>query len=397
MKQVAKFIQDIKPSATLALAAKAKELKSQGFDIISLTVGEPDFDTPDNIKEAALKAISSGKTKYTPVDGIPELKQAIQDKYKARVEIDLENIIVSVGAKQSLYNCFMATVEHQDEVIIPAPYWVSYPDMVKLARGIPIIINADEKESFKITADQLKKSITKHSRWLILNSPNNPTGMTYSEGELKAIAEVVKSHPRLGIISDDIYEDINFTDGIISIIDVAPELKDRIMVVNGVSKSYAMTGWRIGYCIGNKDIIKAMKIIQSQSTSNPCSVSQCASLEALTGDQTFLDKTRNVFNVRRDLAIKELRSIEGLTCVEPNGAFYLFPCCKAFFDKKTPDGKVIRNDADFSEYLLNEARVVVVPGSAFGLNGYFRLSYAVSNETILEASKRIKNACSKII
>ncbi len=397
MKQVAKFLESIKPSATLALDAKAKELKAKGIDVISLTVGEPDFDTPDNIKKAASDAIIAGKTKYTPVDGIPELKKAIQDKYYSRVELGLENIIVSVGAKQSLYNCFMATVEPQDEVIIPAPYWVSYPDMVRLAKGVPVIVAADAQDSFKVTASQLEKYITEKSRWLVLNSPNNPTGMSYSAKELKEIAALVKRHPRLGIISDDIYEDIHFTDKSLSIIDVAPDLKDRIMVVNGVSKSYAMTGWRIGYCIGNKEVIQAMKIIQSQSTSNPCSISQYAALEALTGDQTFVYETRKVFELRRDLAIKELSYIPEMSCVEPSGAFYVFPSCKQFFNKKTPEGKMIINDNDFCQYLLSEAKVVVVPGSAFGLNGHFRLSYAVSNETIVEAVKRVKDACSKLV
>ena len=397
MKQVAKFLETIKPSATLALAAKAKELKAKGVDVISLTVGEPDFDTPDNIKKAASDAIISGKTKYTPVDGILELRKAIQSRYSSRVKLGLENIIVSAGAKQSLYNCFMATVEPQAEVIIPAPYWVSYPDMIRLAKGVPVVVAADAQDSFKITASKLEEYITEKTRWIILNSPNNPTGMRYSARELEGVAALLKKYPRLGIVADDIYEDIHFADKPLSIIDVAPDLKDRIMVVNGVSKSYAMTGWRIGYCLGNEEVIRAMKIIQSQSTSNPCSISQYAALEALTGDQTFVAEARKVFKLRRDLAIRELGGIPEMSCVEPSGAFYVFLSCKQFFNKKTPDRTIINNDSDFCQYLLNEAKVVVVPGSAFGLNGHFRLSYAVSDDTIIKAVKRIKDACSKLV
>jgi aspartate aminotransferase len=398
MKQVAKFISEIKPSATLALAAKAQTLKAQGINVIGLTVGEPDFDTPENIKVAAIEAIKSGKTKYTPVDGIVDLKKAIQGKYATRIkDLKLDNIIVSVGAKQSLYNCFMVTVEHDDEVIIPAPYWVSYPDMVMLARGKPVIINTTEKESFKVTASQLKAAITPRTRWVILNSPSNPTGMKYSKQELKDIAEVIKNYPHVGVILDDIYEDINFDGEIFSLIDVAPELVERILVINGVSKSYAMTGWRIGYAIGHQDIIKAMEIIQSQSTSNPCSISQYAALEALTGDQSFLKTLKNTFKERRDLALEQIRKINGISCVSPDGAFYLFPSCNEFFNKKTPDGKLIKDDNDFCEYLLSDAQVVVVPGSAFGLNGYFRLSYAVSISTIVEAINRIEKSCKKLV
>ncbi|MBP9792242.1 MAG: pyridoxal phosphate-dependent aminotransferase [Rickettsiales bacterium] len=398
MKQVAKFISEIKPSATLALAAKAKTLKAQGVDVISLTVGEPDFDTPENIKAAAIEAIKSGKTKYTPVDGIVELKKAIQSKYNTRInDLKLDNIIVSVGAKQSLYNCFMVTVELDDEVIIPAPYWVSYPDMVMLARGKPVIVNTTEEEFFKLTASKLKAVITSRTRWVILNSPSNPTGMKYSKQELKDIAEVIKSYPHVGIISDDIYEDINFEGEIFSLIDVAPELVDRILVINGVSKSYAMTGWRVGYAIGHKDIIKAMEIIQSQSTSNPCSISQYAALEALTGDQSFLKTLKNTFKERCDIALEKIQKINELSCVSPDGAFYLFPSCSKFFNKKMPDGNLIKDDNDFCDYLLNDAKVVVVPGSAFGFNGYFRLSYAVSVDTIVEAINRIDNSCKKLI
>lgn len=396
MSILATYIHDIKPSATLALASKAKELKDKGINILSLAVGEPDFDTFDNIKAAAIEAIKSGKTKYTAVEGIPELKKAIQAAYKTRAHFDLGNIIVAAGAKQAIYNALMATINEGDEVIIPAPYWVSYPDMVKIARGTPVIVECTDETDFKITPKQLRASITKKTKWLFLNSPNNPTGMKYSAEELKQLVDVISEYPNLYVLSDDIYEELSYEDKPYSLIDFAEKIQDRILVINGVSKSYSMTGWRIGYALGPKNIINAMSIIQSQSTSNPCSISQYAALEALTGTQEFLKDSVLQFKKKRDLAYKLLNKVEGIECKKSEGAFYLFPKCKSFVGKKTPDGRIIHNDHDLSGYLLEEAKVVVVPGSAFGAEGYFRLSYATSEEIIIEAVKRINDALVKI-
>jgi aspartate aminotransferase len=389
-------IKKINPSPTVAMLSKAKELKAQGIDVLSLSIGESDFDTPDNIKKAAHEAIKAGKTKYTPVDGISELKNAILNKYQNRLNLNLNNIIVSSGAKQVIYNCFIATIEEDDEVIIPAPYWVSYPDMVKIARGKPVVVECKEKSNFKLTPDLLESAITKRSKWLILNSPNNPTGMKYSKNELKALAEAIKKYPNLHVLSDDIYESMVFDNEVYSLIDVAPELADRIFIINGVSKTYAMTGWRIGYGIGSEEVIKAMKTVQSQSTSNPCSISQYASVEALNGDQSFVSTCVRSFQKRRDLACGLLNEIDGITCIEPQGAFYLFSSCEDLLGKKTSNGTVIKDSYDFCEFLIEQARVIVIPGNAFGMNGYFRFSYAVSEEQIKEAIKRIKTACSSL-
>jgi len=396
MSILATYIHDIKPSATLALASKAKELKDQGIDILSLAVGEPDFDTFDNIKAAAIEAIKAGKTKYTAVEGIPELKKAIQSAYKNRAHFDLSNIIVATGAKQAIYNALMATINEGDEVIIPSPYWVSYPDMVKIARGTPVLVECTDETNFKITPKQLRESITAKTKWLFLNSPSNPTGMKYSEEELKQLVEVLSEHKNIYVLSDDIYEELSYEDKPYSLIDFADKIQDRVLVINGVSKSYSMTGWRIGYALGPKDLINAMSIIQSQSTSNPCSISQYAALEALNGTQEFLKDSILQFKRKRDLAHKLLNEVEGIECKKSEGAFYLFPKCQSFVGKKTPDGRVIHNDHDFSGYLLEEAKVVVVPGSAFGAEGYFRLSYATSEEVIIEAVKRINSALIKI-
>lgn len=391
---LASYLNNIKPSPTLSLAKKAKELKAQGVDVLNISVGEPDVDTPQNIKDAAIAAIKSGKTKYTAVDGIPELKNAILQKYSPRYQgIKPSNIIVSCGAKHVIYGCFMATINEGDEVIIPAPFWVSYPDMVEIARGTPVIVECHETNDFKLTPALLEKGITKKSKWLVINSPSNPTGVKYTKEELKALATIIKNYPDLYVMSDDIYEDMVYGDSVYSLIDVAPEIADRIFVVNGVSKAYSMTGWRIGYGIGDERIIKYMETLQSQSTSNPCSISQYAALEALVGDQSSILSMVKDLEERRNLSHKLLTEIEGITCIKPQGAFYLFPNCSSFFGKKLPDGSIINNDSDFCNYMLNEAKVAITPGSAFGLDGYFRFSYTVPRETIVQATERIKLAC----
>ena len=378
------------------MATKAKELKSQGIDVINLSVGEPDFDSFDNIKEAAIEAIRAGKTKYTPVGGIPELKEAIKDIYKGRIDLDVSNIVVSTGAKQAIYNALVATIEEGDEVIIPTPYWVSYPDMVRIAGGNPVIVDTNPESNFKITAEQLEKAITDKTKWLILNSPNNPTGMKYGEKELEAIDYVLAKYPKVHIMSDDIYEELSYEGARLSFVDIAKESKSRLLIINGVSKAYSMTGWRIGYAIGPSDIIKAMLVIQSQSTSNPSSIGQYAALEAIKGPQDQLKSSISEFKSKRDLAHELLNQIDGISCKKSNGAFYLFPECKSYFGSKLPDGSEVKDDLNLCAYLIDEAKVVVVPGSAFGYPGYFRLSYAVSKEQIVDALERIKAALNKI-
>ncbi|MCH9753606.1 MAG: pyridoxal phosphate-dependent aminotransferase [Alphaproteobacteria bacterium] len=396
MSILATYIHNIKPSATLALATKAKQLKDQGVNVLNLSVGEPDFDTFDNIKEAAIRAINAGKTKYTPVGGIPELKDAIIETYKSRLSCVKENIIVSNGAKQAIYNALLATVNENDEVIIPSPYWVSYPDMVKIARGNPVIVDCGIDTNFKITPELLEGAITTRTKWLFLNSPNNPTGMKYTKDELKSLVEVLKKYPNLYVMSDDIYEMLSYEDEPYSLVDFAEPIKDRLLVVNGVSKSYSMTGWRIGYSIGPAELIKAMSVIQSQSTTSACSISQYAALEALSGTQQYLEDSIEVFKSKRNAAYSFLNNIDGIECVKSEGAFYLFPQCSEMFGKKTPDGNLITNSSEFCVYLLQEALVAVVPGSAFGAEGYFRLSYAVSEEALADAANRIKEAVAKL-
>ena len=386
----------IKPSATLVLANKARELKAKGVDILDLSLGEPDFDTFDNIKHAAIEAIKSGKTKYTDVSGIRELKEAIRKSYSQRATFSLDNIIVSSGAKQAIYNALMVTINEGDEVIIPAPYWVSYPDMVRVARGNPVIVECTDSSNFKITPSLLERAITNKTKWVFLNSPNNPTGMKYSRDELVSLVKVIEDNPNIYVLSDDIYEVLSYEDHAYSLIDYADSIKDRLLVVNGVSKSYAMTGWRIGYAIGPIEIIKAMSVMQSQSTSNPCSISQYAALEALTGTQEYMNEGVLQFKKKRDLAHDLLNNLCKMECKKSDGAFYLFPKCTSFFGLKTEEGEVITNDHDFCKYLLEEARVVVVPGSAFGAEGYFRLSYATSERIIEEAAKRISLAIVKL-
>lgn len=400
MSLISKRLSVIKPSATLSITQKVIELKSQGVDIISFSAGEPDFDTPDNIKQAAIDGINNGATKYTNVAGTVELRKAIQSKFKRDNNLDyaLDEIIASTGGKQVLYNLFMASLDKGDEVLIPAPYWVSYPDMVRLACGVPVFIYANEKDNFKITADQIESSITENTKWLILNSPSNPTGAIYSLQELKSIATVLRKHPHVHVVSDDIYEHIIFDNEVFhTLANVAPDLKARIAIVNGVSKAYSMTGWRIGYGAGQKALIKAMTIIQSQSTSNTSSVSQIAAQEALIGSQHFLQINTENFQTRRNLVHSMLSSgIKNFTCYKPCGAFYLFPKCSQFFGAKTNSGKQINNSTDFAEYLLEQAHVAVVPSIAFGIEGYYRISYATSMELLQKGCQRILNACSNL-
>ncbi|MFC1659509.1 pyridoxal phosphate-dependent aminotransferase [Pseudomonadota bacterium] len=392
-------LSKIKPSATLTITGKAKELKAQGKDVISLSVGEPDFDTPDNIKGAAIKAIKDGKTKYTIVDGTLELKDAIISKFKRENNLSYERSQINVGSggKQVIYNAMMATLEEGDEVIIGAPYWVSYPDMVLLAGGTPVIIETTFENNFKVSAKQLEKAITPKTKWLILNSPSNPTGVAYSAEDLKKLAEVLIKHKHVYILSDDMYEHLLY-DGLkfVNILEVEPTLKERTLVVNGVSKAYSMTGWRIGYAAGDEKLIAAMRKIQSQSTSNPSSISQAASVEALNGPQDFIEKHKAIFRKRRDMLVSMLNEIKGIEAKTPNGAFYIFGSCQGLIGKTTEKGQKIEGSTEFCSYILEEGLVALVPGIAFGAEGFFRMSYAVSEDTLKKAVSRIKEACDKL-
>ncbi len=399
MSIISTRLNAIKTSPTLVVVRKTLELKKAGIDIIALGTGEPDFDTPDNIKEAAIKAIKEGLTKYTNVEGMPSLKEAIKAKFKREnnIDYDLDEIIVSTGGKQVIYNLFMASLNTGDEVIIPAPYWVSYPDMVSLAEGTPVFANCGIESNFKLSGVALEQLITPKTKWLVINSPSNPTGASYSYAELENITEILRQHPHVNVMSDDIYEHITF-DGFkfYTLAEIAPDLKDRIFTVNGVSKAYSMTGWRIGYGAGSKALIKAMTIIQSQSTSNPCSISQAAAVEALNGVQGYIAHNALNFEKKRDLALSILQRVKYFECYKPEGAFYLFIKCDKIFGANTKSGKVINNSNDFGEYLLEEAKVAVVPGIAFGLEGYFRISYATSMEELEEACLRMERACNSI-
>ncbi len=394
MSLVSNNLKRIKPSPTIAVTQKAKEMKDAGKDVIGLGAGEPDFDTPENIKQAAIDAIKRGDTKYTAVDGTPALKKAIQSKFlrENNLSFELSEISVGTGGKQVLYNAFMATLNKGDEVIIPAPFWVSYPDMVLLAGGKPKIIKCSEEEGFKLTPNKLKKAITSKTKWIILNSPSNPTGACYSKKEIEALAEVLKKYKNVYILSDDIYEHITFDNFKFFTIAQIKELKDRTLTMNGVSKSYSMTGWRIGYAAGPKEIIKAIAKIQSQSTTNPSSISQAAAVEALNGTQDFIKTRSNSFKERRDFVVKELNNIKGISCLNPNGAFYVFPNCKKLLGKKTK----LKTDTAFVEKLLEETGVAVVQGSAFGLEGFFRISYATSMDNLKKALSRIRSFCEKL-
>ncbi|MDH5723787.1 MAG: aspartate transaminase [Alphaproteobacteria bacterium] len=399
MSIVADRLNRIKPSPTIAVTNKARELKAAGRDVIGLGAGEPDFDTPDFIKEAACEAIHAGKTKYTAVDGTPELKDAIIAKFKRDNNLDYtrEQISVGTGGKQNLYNALMASVNSGDEVIIPAPYWVSYPDMVLLAEGTPVPVECKKENNFKLAASDLEAAITPKTKWVILNSPSNPTGAAYSWDEMKALTDVLVRYPHVYIMTDDMYEHLVY-DGFkfCTPAQVEPALYDRTLTCNGVSKSYAMTGWRIGYAAGPTDLIKAMAKMQSQSTSNPCSVSQAAAQAALEGDQSFLQERNEIFKQRRDMVVDLLNKAEGLECLKPEGAFYVYPSCAGIIGKTTPDGKVIETDGDFVTYLLESEGVACVQGEAFGLSPYFRISYATDTDSLKEACARIQRACAKL-
>ena len=394
MSIVSNNLKRIKPSPTIAVTSKAREMRAAGKDVIGLGAGEPDFDTPDNIKDAAIEAIKRGETKYTAVDGTPKLKKAIQGKFtrENNLSYELDQISVGTGGKQVLYNVFMATLNPGDEVIIPAPYWVSYPDMVLLAGGKPKIVKCSEKNEFKITPDELKKAIGKKTKWLIINSPSNPTGSCYTKNEIEELSKILIKNKNVYILSDDIYEHITYDDFKFFTIAQIKALKDRTLTMNGVSKSYSMTGWRIGYGAGPKDIIKAVAKIQSQSTTNPSSISQAAAVEALNGTQDFIKTRSDSFKERRDYVVETLNSINGLSCLKPSGAFYVFPNCKKLLGKKTK----LKTDKEFVEKLLEKAEVAVVQGSAFGLDGYFRISYATSMENLKKALNRIKSFCESL-
>lgn len=399
MSILANRLSRIKPSATLAVTAKAGELKAAGRDILGLGAGEPDFDTPDFIKNAAKAAMDAGKTKYTNVDGTPELKDAIIAKFKRDNGIEYERgeITVGTGGKQVLYNALMATLNPGDEVVIPAPYWVSYPDMVLLAEGEPVIVDCPVEANFKMTGAQLEAAITPKTKWVILNSPSNPTGAAYTKEDIKELTDVLMKHPHVWVMTDDMYEHLMY-DGFefATPVQVEPQLKDRTLTVNGVSKAYSMTGWRIGFAGGPKELIKAMSKIQGQSTSNPCSISQAAAVEALNGDQSFLKEWVKAFQARRDIVVEALNKCEGLSCPKPEGAFYVYPSCAGAIGKKTPDGKVIETDEDFVSYLLEAEGVACVHGEAFGLSPHFRISYATSEEVLKNACERIQKACSEL-
>ena len=399
MVELSHSIKRIKPSATMAVTQKARELKAAGKDIIGLGAGEPDFDTPENIKKAAIQAINDGDTKYTPVDGTPELKKAIKAKFKRENNLDyeLDEISVGTGGKQIIFNAFAVSLNESDEVIIPAPYWVTYPDVVNYFNGKPIFVQCGEESGFKITPRQLENTINQSTKWFILNSPSNPTGSCYTKNELLELANVLKKYPHVNIMTDDLYEHLIYDDNEFhTFASIAPELKERILTLNGVSKAYAMTGWRIGYAGGNASLIKAMGKLQSQSTSNPTSISQAAAVEALNGDNSFIAERAKVFKGRRDFLIDEFTSMNGITCRVPEGAFYVFPSCKGVIGKVDESNNKITNDEEFTTSLLEHAGVAVVQGSAFGLEGYFRISYATSDENLKNACVRMRDFLNKL-
>ena len=398
MSIISDSLKKIKPSPTIAVTQKARELKAAGKDVIGLGAGEPDFDTPENIKQAAIKAINSGDTKYTAVDGTPALKKAIVEKFKRENNLDYttDQITVGAGGKHVIYNAMMATLNEGDEVIVPAPYWVSYPDMVLLASGTPIILECNEKQGFKINPAELEKFITPKTKWIILNSPSNPTGACYSENDIREIAKVLIKHSHVHILSDDIYEHVIYEGFKFFTIAQIEELKERVLTMNGVSKAYSMTGWRIGYAAGPKEIIKAIAKIQSRSTTNPSSISQAAEVEALIGTQDFIKERATSFQERRDFVVKALNEKDGIECLNPEGAFYVFPSCKGLMGKKDSNGNELKTDTDFVQSLLENSGVAVVQGSAFGLEGFFRISYATSMENLKKALEKISTFCKSL-
>ena len=390
----------IKPSPTIAVTTKAAELKAAGQDVIGLGAGEPDFDTPEHIKEAARIAMANGKTKYTAVDGIPELKQAIVDKFarENNIKTSVAEVSVGTGGKQILYNALMATVNPGDEVIVPAPYWVSYPDMVLLAEGVPVPVNCPQEDGFKLTPAALDAAITPKTKWLILNSPSNPTGAGYTAAELAALADVLRRHEHVMVMCDDMYEHLVYDDfKFATLVEVAPDLQSRTLTTNGVSKAYCMTGWRIGYACGPQPLIKAMAKIQSQSTSSPNTIAQYAAVAALNGPLDFMAANAVHFAERRNLVVDALNEIDGLDCSRPDGAFYVYPSCAGVIGAKRPDGQVIENDGDYVTWLLEEGGVAAVQGAAFGLEPHFRISYATSTEALIDAMARIKRATDMLV
>ncbi len=399
MSIIAARLGRIKPSPTNMLTGKVLELKAAGHDIIGLGAGEPDFDTPDNIKQAAIRAVERGETKYTPIAGTAELRQAIGDKFRRENGLDYgaDQIAVCCGGKQVIYNAMMATLDAGDEVIIPAPYWVSYPDMVLLADGEPVFVECREDNGFKMTPAALAAAITPKTKWLLHNSPSNPTGSAYTRDEIRALADVLLDHPHVWVLSDDIYEHVIYDDFAFSTIaEIEPGLYDRTLTMNGVSKAYCMTGWRLGYAGGPAELIRAMNDVQSHSITHTCSISQAASIEALTGPQDSIAEHNRVFRERRDLVVSMLNQTAGLTCLTPEGAFYVYPSCAGTIGRKTPDGAVIADDTAFVTYLLDSEGVAVVQGAAFGLSPYFRISYATATEALEEACRRIQRACAAL-
>lgn len=396
MSFLSQTLARVKPSPTIAMTGRARELAAEGRDIISLSAGEPDFDTPLHVREAAKAAIDAGHTRYTAVDGIPELKAAICDKFRRENGLDYtpSQVTVGTGGKQILYNALMATLNPGDEVIIPAPYWVSYPDMVLLAGGTPVIVEGEMQNGYRITPEQLEASITPRTKWVIMNSPSNPTGAGYSEAHLRGLTDVLMRHPHVWVLADDIYEHLVFDNfRFATPAQVEPGLKDRTLTMNGVSKAYAMTGWRIGYGAGPETLIRAMAKLQSQSTSNPCSISQYAALAALTGPQDYIHTSREVFERRRDLVVAGLSECPGIVCPKPEGAFYVYPSIRDLIGKTSAGGTRIETDEDFASALLDETGVAVVFGAAFGLSPHFRISYATSDEILTDAVARIRRFC----
>jgi len=396
---LAESLGRIQPSPTIAVTSKARELKAAGRDVIGLGAGEPDFDTPDNIKEAGIKAIRDGQTKYTAVEGIPELRAAIAAKFKRENNLDYKpaQTFVAPGGKTIIYNALLATLNPGDEVIVPAPYWVSYPDIALLGGGKPVIIECSLEQGFRLTAEALEKAITPKTKWLIFNQPSNPTGACYTREQLKALTDVLMKHPNVWVLTDDMYEHLVYGGfKYTTILEVEPGLYDRTLTMNGVSKAYAMTGWRIGYCAGPEDLIKAMAKLQSQSATNATSISQWAAVEALNGPQDFIPKFQKIFEERRDLVVSMLNQATGIECPKPEGAFYVYPSIKKLIGKKTPGGKAIATDGDFASELLEATGVAVVHGAAFGLSPFFRISYATSNKALEEACKRIQTFCNSL-
>ncbi len=396
---LASRLSRIQPSATMAVTGRAQELKAAGVDVIGLGAGEPDFDTPENAKDAAIAAMKAGQTKYTLVPGTMALREAVCTKFERENGLTYTpaQIQVASGGKQNIYNAVMATVEEGDEVVIPAPYWVSYPDIVLLAEGTPVLVPCSQENNFKMSAEQLEEAITDKTKWLILNSPSNPTGAAYTRDELKALTDVLLRHPHVWVMTDDMYEHIIYDDFEFSTpAQIEPALYDRTLTLNGVSKAYAMTGWRIGYAGGPEELIKAMNKVQSQSTSHATSISQAAAVEALNGPQDFIAANNEVFKERRDLVVSMLNQADGIDCLTPEGAFYVYPSCAGMIGKTTPDGKVLESDLDVATYLLEAEGVAVVHGEAFGLSPYFRVSYATSTELLIEACERIQRACGNL-